>query len=284
MFRADQYELLDFGQGRKLERFGPLVLDRPAPAVSDAAVRDLGLWGSADARFTRHDAAHGDWTLRGRLPAHWHLHHGSTVLELQRTHSGAVGVFPEQAENWDWIDRQVRRSGGVLKVLNLFAYTGASTLAAAAAGAEVVHVDAARSVVNWARRNAARSHLADAPVRWIVDDARKFVERELRRGSQYHGVILDPPTYGHGPKSEPWEMATDLYDLLTACGRLTRGARAFMLLTCHTPTIGPAELEAMLADAVFGHGQSGVFAKPLTVRTRDGRHLPSGVVAGWPGR
>jgi len=282
MLPPDQYELLDFGAGRKLERFGPLVLDRPAPAASDVAMADPARWTSGNARFTRHDAASGVWTGPDQLPTPWRLHYRSLVLELQCTPSGAVGAYPEQVENWDWIERQVRRSGRVLKVLNLFAYTGASTLAAAAAGAEVVHVDAARPVVSWARRNAVLSQLADAPIRWIVDDARKFVQRELRRGNEYHAVILDPPTYGHGPKSEPWELPADLADLLAACGRLTQRSRAFMLLTCHAPTIGPPELEAMLADALCGHGQSGVVAKTLAVRTRDGRRLPSGVVARWP--
>lgn len=283
MFPPDQYELLDFGQGRKLERFGQLVLDRPAPAVTGVDMSHAQLWTSADARYARHDASRGVWTLRGKPPASWYLRHAALVLELRRTPSGAVGVFPEQAENWGWIDRQVRRCGGTVNVLNLFAYTGASTLAAAAAGAAVVHVDAARPVVSWARHNAGLSHLAQAPIRWIVDDARKFVERELRRGKQYHGVILDPPTYGHGAQAEPWQLESDLHELLIACGRLTRESRAFMLLTCHTPTCGPAELEAMLADAVFGHCQSGVVAQALTVQTCDGRSLPSGVVARWPG-
>jgi 23S rRNA (cytosine1962-C5)-methyltransferase len=283
MLPPDQYALLDFGAGRKLERFGPLVLDRPAPAATDAARADPELWRSADARYTRRDSASGAWTLPQRVPDLWCLLHGTLQLALQCTPSGAVGAYPEQAENWDWIDREVRRSGRVLKVLNLFGYTGASTLVAATAGAEVVHLDAARPVVNWARRNAVLSQLAKAPIRWIVDDARKFVERELRRGNEYDAVILDPPTYGHGPRAEPWELESDLPDLLAACGRLTRRSRAFMLLTCHAPAIGPAELQAMLADTLFGPGESGVVAQTLTLRTRDGRRLPAGVVARWPG-
>ena len=282
MFQADQYELLDFGRGRKLERFGALVLDRPAPAASAAMSGETSRWKSADARFARRSAAEGSWTCVGRPTLRWEVRHEKIVFELRRTDSGAVGLFPEQAENWDWLARQVQRAGRPLKVLNLFAYTGGSTLAAAAAGAAVIHVDAARSVVTWARRNATLSHLQQSSIRWIVDDARKFAERELRRGNQYDAVILDPPTYGHGPKSQPWKLDEHLASLLRTCGRLTQHRRAFILLTCHAPTLGPPELEAMLADAVFGHGQSGVVSTPLTLRTGDGRPLPAGVVARWP--
>ncbi len=294
MFAPDQYALLDFGAGRKLELFGQRVVDRPAPAAQQAVRTDLARWAAADARYarytrdtrdardTRDDAARGTWAVAGPLPEPWCLCRGPLVLELQCAPSGAVGAYPEQAENWDWLDRQVRSAGRTLNVLNLFAYTGASTLAAAAAGARVAHVDAARPVVAWARRNAALSHLDAAPVRWLVDDARKFVGRELRRGHHYDGVILDPPTYGHGPQAQPWELARDLPGLLDACGRLTRRSPAFMLLTCHTPTIGPAQLEALLADTLGSPSRRSVLARPLVLRTADGRELSSGVVARWP--
>jgi len=277
------YELLDFGHGRKLERFGPLVLDRPAPAAAGLPLGHPPRWASADARFDRDARGRGEWTVMGDPPATWHMERDPFVLELRRTASGAVGAFPEQAENWDWIGRQMRRGPGPLTVLNLFAYTGASTLAAAAAGAAVVHVDASRPVVNWARRNAELTGLATAPIRWIVEDARKFVEREVRRGRQYDAVILDPPTYGHGAQAEPWQLDRDLRALLSLCGRLTAASRAFMLLTCHTPAWGPAELEAVLSDAVLGQGAGGVVARALSLRTPDGRTLPSGAAARWPG-
>jgi 23S rRNA (cytosine1962-C5)-methyltransferase len=169
-----------------------------------------------------------------------------------------------------------------LKVLNLFAYTGGSTLAAAAAGAEVVHVDAAKNTVNWARENARLSGLENAPIRWIVEDALKFVEREVRRGNQYDAVILDPPSYGHGPDGNPWKIGEHLLPLLEACGELTQQSRAFLLLTCHSPGYGPAELEAYLADAVFGSCQAGATAHELSLPTEDGRALPAGVAVRWP--
>jgi 23S rRNA (cytosine1962-C5)-methyltransferase len=281
MFSGDQYTLLDFGAGRKLERWGGRVLDRPAPAVAESPCGCPEVWTSAAARFVRRDANGGVWTSRQPLPTTWHVSHAAAVFELRPASSGALGVFPEQAENWDWIDAQVRRGSHHLRVLNLFAYTGGSTFAAASAGAEVVHVDAARSAVSWARHNAALSQLERAPIRWVVEDARKFVARELRRGNAYDAVILDPPTYGHGPRSEPWEILSHLRDLLCACGQLTRQHRRFMLLTCHTPTLGPAALQTLLADAICGGQRREVSAHELVIRTPDGRALPCGVVARW---
>jgi len=281
MFADDQYELIDFGDGRRLERFGAYVLDRPAPGTTGIARREVSWSGVADARFERTTAAQGTWIEQGRALKPWQIRHGHLVFKLKATPSGAVGLFPEQAENWDWLDAQVRRAPRPLKVLNLFAYTGGSTLAAAAAGAEVVHVDAARSVVGWARRNAQLARLEQMPVRWIVEDARKFAERELRRDSEYDAVILDPPTYGHGPQSQAWKLERHLPSLLTVLGKLTRRKRTFILLTCHAPEWGPAELRAMLADTVLGRDASGVEAKRLGLRRRDGRQLASGMVARW---
>lgn len=291
MFSSDQYELLDIGSGRRLERFGAFQLDRPAPAADRSVCRDASLWAGADARFERQTAARGTWSyaaLSGstRLSHDdtWRIGHESMILELKCTESGAIGVYPEQAPNWDWIGAQVRRANRRLKVLNLFAYTGGSTLAAAAAGAEVVHVDAARSVVKWARRNAKLSGLGEAPIRWIVEDARRFAEREVRRGAQYDAVILDPPTYGHGPKAQPWKLSAHLSGLLRTIRTLTTERRAFILLTSHAPGSGPAELEALLADSLFGHCQGGVVARRLFLKNQHGQRLPSGVVARWPGR
>ena len=172
--------------------------------------------------------------------------------------------------------------GKPLRVLNLFAYTGGSTLAAAAAGAEVVHIDAARNIVDRARQNADLSGLADRPIRWIAEDAMKFCQRELKRGNQYDAVILDPPSYGHGPKGEPWKIDEHLLPLLKLCGELTAESRAFVLVTCHSPGIGPAELAAYLAEGIFGHCGQPPVAGELFLETADGRQLPSGVFARWP--
>ncbi len=283
MFSADQYELLDVGDGRRLERFGQYVLDRPAPAAERFRRQRPTLWKEADAFFTRHSATRGLWRQRKGMPTTWNIHHERIVFELKCTESGAIGVYPEQAANWDWIAAQARRSSRPLKVLNLFGYSGGSTLAAAAAGAEVVHVDAARSVVSWARRNAELAGLHNAPIRWIADDARKFAQREVRRGVQYDAVILDPPTYGHGSKGESWKLTHHLGGLLRTTRALLQQHRAFVLLTCHAPSIGPPELEALLTEHLFGHCHGGVVAKRLFLTNQADQRLAAGVVARWPG-
>ncbi len=285
MFTTDQYELLDFGDGRRLERFGDVTLDRPCPAAEGIVRADLAAWPRADARFDRGDAQEGQWTCRRTLPQTWTIAHGPLVLELKRTAFGHLGVFPEQAANWQWIAEQIGQSRPI-RVLNLFAYTGGSTLAAAVAGAEVAHVDAARNIVAWARRNAAHSGLADAPVRWIAEDAVKFVKRELRRGNRYDAVILDPPSYGHGTHGEVWRLAGHLPRLLELCAQLTGPQRRFMLLTCHTPEFEPARLARLMTDALDSateHGGRDVIdTRPLTIRAATGRELPSGVAVRVP--
>ena len=297
MHRGADYDLIDFGDGRKLERFASVFVDRPCPSTEGIAKSKPADWRQAIARYDGSRAGDGEWSPS---PKHWvpdewlyvqTLKEGGAEfrLALDALPSGQVGVFPEQSENWDWIARQVARAkpqaegGPAVRVLNLFAYTGASTLAAAAAGAEVVHVDAARSVVDRARRNAALSGLADRPIRWIVEDAVKFCRREVKRGNRYDAVILDPPSYGHGPKGEPWKIASDLLPLLKLCGELTQDNRAFVLVSCHSPGIGRAELSAYLSDGIFGHCGRPPVAGELFLETADGRRLPSGVYARWPG-
>ena len=291
MFTAESYQLVDFGDGRRLERFGPLLLDRPCPAAEAAGRSDPAAWQRADARFERTGNNEGQWSSDRELPERWTITHGGITLELKRTEFGHLGVFPEQAANWDWLAAQIRRVRTThqpssspdppLKVLNLFAYTGGSTLAAAAAGAEVVHVDAARNIVAWARRNAELSGLGEAPIRWIAEDARKFVRRELKRGSRYDAVILDPPSYGHGRRGEVWRLSKHLPRLLAMCGQLTAGRRRFMLLTCHTPEFTPRRLEEILQDALGDSDEGTTSGVALTIPSASGRHLPSGVAVRW---
>jgi len=288
---TSEYELLDFGHGRKLERFGPVVLDRPSPAAEAVDKAQSELWRDATARYDGSRTGDGTWRPNPEkwMPADWHFAHDRTAqfrFKLDALPSGQVGVFLEQRENWDWIARQVAkpRTVGVRapRVLNLFAYSGGSTLSAAVAGAEVVHVDAARNMVDRARQNAELSGLGDRPIRWITEDAVKFCRRELKRGNRYDAVILDPPTYGHGPKGEAWKIGEHLLPLLEMCGELTAESRAFVLLTCHSPGIGPAELAAYLADGIFGHCGQPPAAGELFLEAINGRKLPSGVFARWP--
>lgn len=281
------YELLDFGAGRKLERFGPWVLDRPCPTASDETKQHPQLWKKALARYDGQRADEGNWMPPVvRWPsAEIEINVGRELgfrMKLAPLPSGQVGLFPEQWENWRWIARQVARVKP-LKVLNLFAYTGGSTLAAASAGAEVTHVDAAKSMVARARENAEVSGLAERPIRWIVEDAMKFCRREVRRGNQYDAVVLDPPSYGHGPKGESWSIKSDLLPLLELCGELTTSRRAFLLCTCHTPAIDAATLSAAVSEAVVGHCGAPPAVGTLWLKTAEGRKLSSGIFARWPG-
>jgi 23S rRNA (cytosine1962-C5)-methyltransferase len=291
-YNLDDYQLLDFGDGRRLERFGEILLDRPCPAAEPFQRADADLWTRADARFEGREEQRGKWFDRRELPERWLVAHGPLRFELKRTEFGHLGLFPEQAENWGWIAEQCRSAGvppalddagGTPalppRVLNLFAYTGGSTLAAAAAGAEVVHVDAAKNVVAWARRNAELSGLAEAPIRWIVEDALKFAKREVKRGNRYDAVILDPPSYGHGPHGEQWRLSKHLPRLLDLCAELTAGLPRFMLLTCHTPGYDAESLGKMMLDALGG--KESIDGGPLGIRSAAGRVLPCGVMVRW---
>ncbi|HZZ70928.1 MAG TPA: class I SAM-dependent methyltransferase [Pirellulales bacterium] len=271
------YELLDFGAGRKLERFGAFVLDRPAPAAEGIDVAEPALWQQATARYERRGEV-GHWLPRAALPETWPLQFEPFTLELKPTEFGHLGIFPEQAENWAWIAAQVRASPQPCKVLNLFAYTGGSTLAAAAAGAEVVHVDAAKNVVAWARQNAERSGLEAAPIRWICEDAAKFVRRERKRGHRYDAVILDPPSFGRGPAGQFWKLAEDLPRLLADCCALTGGTPRFMLVTAHTTGLERSQLAGWL-HAGLGQEAAPLESSELAVKTQTGRALVCGVLA-----
>jgi len=276
---TNDYQLLDFGGGRRLERFGPIVLDRPCPSAERFEKADPAAWQHANARFDGRDQEKGIWTDRRELPERWTIQFGTMQFELKRTAFGHLGIFPEQAENWNWIAERCRLPASQippkpLKVLNLFAYTGGSTLAAACDNVEVVHVDAAKNIVAWARRNAEFSGLAATSIRWITEDAMKFVKRELRRGNRYNAVILDPPSYGHGAHGEVWRLSKHLPRLLSLCAELTQRRPEFMLLTCHTPGYDAKTLRQMMEEA-FGEGD--IAAGPLTIRSVSGRDLPCGV-------
>jgi 23S rRNA (cytosine1962-C5)-methyltransferase len=276
MFNADQYELLDFGEGRKLERFGPYVLDRPAAGTETMARElDSATWKQA-AKYVRTEGDRGRWSWRFPLPSIWDVRLGQMAFEIKPTEFGHVGLFPEQAENWSWITEHIEKCEPPVKVLNLFAYTGGSTLAAAAAGAEVVHIDAAENTVAWARQNAALSGLETKPIRWIAEDAEKFVRRELKRGNRYDAVILDPPSYGHGPKGEVWKIASDLPPLLSLLAELTDGDPKFLLFTCHSSGFTPQVLRQQVSDAFDRDVARAANVDTMTLATSTGRELACG--------
>jgi 23S rRNA (cytosine1962-C5)-methyltransferase len=273
------YELIDAGDGRRLERFGELIVDRPAPMAEDAP-RDPAAWARADLRFDRYVG----WTaIADAEPGPWEATEGDLRFELRPTETGQVGLFPDQAPNRAWV--RATLGDGQLgdeppAVLNLFAYTGALTLAAASAGASVTHVDGSRPTVAWARRNAELSGLADRPIRWIVDDVEAFVAREQRRERRYDAVILDPPSYGHGGRGGAggWRLEERLEGLLARCADLTDDDPAFVLLTAHTPGFGPDRLAGELARA-FRRSDASVDAGELGIRAHSGAHLRLGAYA-----
>jgi 23S rRNA (cytosine1962-C5)-methyltransferase len=278
MLAADDYELLDFGEGRKLERFGAYTLDRPA-AGTDGFEREVPatLWKQA-ARYERTQGDRGKWHYRFPLPSTWEIGFGQLVFEVKPTEFGHVGVFPEQAANWNWLEAQIQQLDGPIRLLNLFAYTGGSSLAAAKAGAEVVHIDAAENTVAWARQNAAHSGLADAPIRWIAEDAEKFVCRELKRGNRYDALVLDPPSYGHGPKGEIWKIDEHLPHLLSMLAELTEGSPKLLLLSCHTAGYTPAKVRQIVAGAFDRDTAQRATVGAMKITSSTGRELPSGTM------
>ena len=257
------YELVDAGEGRRLERFGDRVVDRPAPAALEPR-RDQAAWSTADLRFER---------LAGWLgPAGpWAIDIAGLTLELRPTEAGQVGLFPEHAVHWPWLKREVRDRARGPSVLNLFAYTGATTLALARAGAAVTHVDATRSAVGWARRSAELSGLHGASIRWLVDDALEFSRREARRGRRYDGFVLDPPSYGHGAGGRTWRLDRDLRELLAQCAEIASD-EPWVLLTAHTTGLDPVGLADSLEETFGRPAEPGI----STLRATSGATLPLG--------
>ena len=297
-FQAQQYQLLDFGGGRKLERFGDWIIDRPSPPAEKASRSAPELWEQAHLRFDRKDGLKGKWKLiksdkpldfgeNGEEFPSWSISYQDHFqLHLNLSPVGHLGLFAEQAENWHWIMQQVqrlaKRQQEPVKVLNLFAYTGGSTLAAAAVGAHVTHIDSAATSINRARANADSSGLGNASIRWIQEEALLFCQRELKRGNQYQGIILDPPSYGRGPKNQVWKIGKHLLPLLELCGELTGRKRGFVLLTNHSPDFSSADLEASFADAIFGSCGAGARARRMTLIAQTGQRLDAGCVVRFP--
>ena len=275
------FEVLDASNGEKLERWGDVILIRPDPQVLWKTPRD-SRWDRANARYLRSSSGGGRWEVR-RLPREvWNIRYGELTFKISPTGFKHTGLFPEQAVNWDLFARLIREAGRPVRVLNLFAYTGGATLACAAAGATVCHVDASKGMVAWARENQALSGLADKPVRWIVDDCQKFVEREIRRGSRYDAVIMDPPSYGRGPGGEVWKLEDCIYDLVALCARVLTPDPLFFAINSYTTGLGPAVMEYILRATVGrqcgGATSSSEIGLPVTA---SGGVLPCGSTAVW---
>ena len=242
----NDYELIDATAGNRLERWDKAVLVRPDPQVVWKREPADPRWQQADGVYHRSAQGGGRWEMRRRLPEKWTIRWGELTLVVSPTGFKHTGVFPEQAVNWEWYQKKIAAAGRPIRVLNLFGYTGGATLACAAAGASVCHVDASKGIVAWARENAAASGLTDRPIRWIVDDCAKFVAREIRRGSFYDAIIMDPPSYGRGPGGEVWKLEDNIYDLMTLCEGVLSQNPLFVAVNSYTTGLSPAVMEYIL--------------------------------------
>ena len=283
MWIADQwkdYEVLDTSEGEKLERWGEYLLVRPDPQVIWNTPKELPGWRKMNGHYHRSSKGGGEWEFFD-LPKQWEIAYKELRFNLKPCSFKHTGLFPEQAVNWDWFSDKIRKPGRPVKVLNLFAYTGGATLAAAAAGAAVTHVDASKGMVNWAKENAKSSGLEEAPIRWLVDDCMKFVEREIRRGNHYDGIIMDPPSYGRGPKGEIWKIEDSIYDFIRLCTKILSDDPLFFLVNSYTTGLAPAVLTYMLSTELKrfgGHVDSQEIGLPVT---KTGLVLPCGASGRW---
>ena len=285
MFIAENwkdYEVLDTSCGEKLERWGDYLLVRPDPQVIwDTPKRHIG-WRKRNGHYHRSTKGGGEWEFFD-LPKQWSISYDSLKLtfNLKPFSFKHTGLFPEQAANWDWFSEKIRTAGRKVKVLNLFAYTGGATLAAAAAGASVTHVDASKGMVTWAKENAKASGLEEAPIRWLVDDCQKFVEREIRRGNHYDAIIMDPPSYGRGPKGEIWKIEDAIHPLVKLCVKLLSTDPLFFLINSYTTGLQPAVLAYLLGTELRDFHRS-VDAKEVGLPVKEsGLVLPCGASGRW---
>lgn len=277
-----QYEIIDTGDGEKLERWGDIVLRRPDP-LAIWPIREPSRWEQAVARYIRSSTGGGHWEYVRKLPERWTIRYEDLSFHVRPTGFKHTGLFPEQAVNWQWIMDKILAAGRPIKVLNLFAYTGGATLAAAYAGAEeVVHVDAAKGMVQWAKENLELSKLANRKVRFITDDVLKFVQREQRRGRQYDVIIMDPPSYGRGPKGETWKLENDLFPFIEQCMEILSANPLFVLINSYTTMISPTVLHNVMAltlqKKLGGTIVTDEIGLPVTA---SGLTLPAGILGRW---
>jgi 23S rRNA (cytosine1962-C5)-methyltransferase len=275
------YEVIDTSCGEKLERWGRYILLRPDPQVIWKTEKNVPEWNRLNGHYHRSSKGGGEWEFF-KLPEEWTISYRELNFRLKPFSFKHTGLFPEQAVNWDWCSERIREAGRPVKVLNLFAYTGGATLAAASAGASVTHVDASKGMVTWAKENAAASHLEDAPVRWLVDDCVKFVEREIRRGNKYDGIIMDPPSYGRGPKGEIWKIEESIYPFVELAAQLLSDDALFFLINSYTTGLQPAVLSYMLNTVIQKKRGGEVCSSEIGLPvSSNGLVLPCGATGRW---
>jgi 23S rRNA (cytosine1962-C5)-methyltransferase len=273
------YELIDSGEGAKLERFGTYIINRPDPRALWKKTAPETVWKSAHASYVRTSSEEGHWNVKTPPPTNWRVSFEDLVFTLKPTSFKHVGIFPEQAVNWQWISDLSKNYSP--KVLNLFAYTGGATLAAARAGGLVTHVDSMKSTVQWAKENASASNLANKPIRWIVDDAYKFAARDTRRGSKYDGIIMDPPRFGRGTKGEVWKVEEDLPKLLSVCRQLLSDTPIFFLINTYTADLSSIVLDNLMKDLMKNFGGSITTGELAIADTTSHKLLPNGIFSRW---
>lgn len=294
MWLADRwkdYEVIDCSAGEKLERWADYILLRPDPQVIWDTPKTDQTWKHLNGHYHRSKKGGGEWEFFD-LPQEWTINYSLPIKKELTFHLKPfsfkhTGLFPEQATNWDWFSKKIfeaRKSGREIKVLNLFAYTGGATLAAAAAGAAVTHVDASKGMVTWAKENAVSSGLGDAPIRWLVDDCVKFVEREIRRGNHYDAIIMDPPSYGRGPKGEIWKIEESIYPLILLCAKLLTDKPLFFLINSYTTGLQPAVLTYMISTALNKYEGSVTASEIGLPVSSNGLVLPCGASGRFEGR
>ena len=278
------YELIDTSSGEKLERWGKVRLIRPDPQIIWKTPKEAD-WQKADAHYHRSNKGGGQWETLKKLPESWQVNYDGLVFKISPTGFKHTGLFPEQAVNWDLFRKLIREAGRPISVLNLFAYTGGATLACLQAGATVCHVDASKGMVQWAKDNAALSGLSDRPVRWIVDDCEKFVQREIRRGHHYDAIIMDPPSYGRGPGGEVWQLEEKIYDLLSLCTGVLSDKPLFFALNSYTTGLSPSVMAHLLGVTLGRQFEGEITADEIGLpESRSGLTLPCGSTALFLGR
>lgn len=278
----DDYELIDADSGERLERWGNIILIRPDPQIIWSGDRKNPLWKNAHAVYHRSGSGGGYWETLKKVPDVWSIGYGGLTFRLKPMGFKHTGLFPEQAVNWSLAERLIKAENRPLSVLNLFAYTGAASLACLKAGAKVAHVDASKGMVQWAKENAAASGLEKAPVRWLVDDCLKFVKREIRRGNKYDAIIMDPPSYGRGPNGEVWKLEQQLTELLSETGRLLSDNAVFFFLNSYTGGLSPTILNYMVSRYVSKNKGGRVYTDEIGLYITDkGISLPAGNTTIW---
>ena len=285
MYLSDKwkdYRLVDASGGEKLEYWGKYLLRRPDPIAVWEDRADIGKWNSPDAWYHRSNKGGGSWQMFNKsIPDEWQIRYRELVFNVRPTGFKHTGLFPEQAVNWDWIAELIKNTNRSVKVLNLFAYTGGATVSALSAGAEVCHVDAAKGMVSWAKRNVEASGLKDRRVRYIVDDVVKFVKREIRRGNKYDGIIMDPPSYGRGPSGELWKIEDALFPLVSDCIKIMSDDPLFLLINSYTTGLSATVLKNVMHTTAKKSFGGSMDADEIGIPTESGLVLPCGISGRW---